>query len=48
MTDAELEQFNRAMAGQREELLVALAEDLGGEPEDYRVGTAPVPDAGDG
>lgn len=48
MTDAELEQFGEAMARQREELLVALAEDLGGDPADYRIGPEPVPDAGDG
>lgn len=36
MTDDELEAFERAMDEQAAELREALAEDLGGEPEDYR------------
>ena len=37
MTDDELEQFEAAMDEQREDIRKALAEDLGGEPEDYDV-----------
>ena len=36
MTDEELEEFQEAMGEQGEELREALAEDLGGNPEDYR------------
>lgn len=36
VTDAEIEAFRAEMGDQREELLEALAEDLGGDPEDYR------------
>jgi len=36
MTDEELEEFHDAMEKQGEELREALAEDLGGDPEDYR------------
>jgi len=36
MTDEELEEFQDAMEKQGEELREALAEDLGGDPEDYR------------
>lgn len=46
-TDEELAEFEDAMDEQREELLESLAEDLGGEPEDYRVREKPVPDGGD-
>ena len=38
MTDEELAEFKAAMDEQREELHEALAEDLGGDPEDYAVG----------
>jgi len=38
MTDEDWEAFQRAMDEQREEILQALAEDLGGDPEDYRAG----------
>lgn len=44
MTAEEFEQFREAMDEQREELLRALAQDLGGEPDDYRVGKTAVPD----
>lgn len=47
MNDEELAQFEDAMDEQREELLESLAEDLGGDPEDYRVSDKPVPDGGD-
>jgi len=36
MTDEELEEFQDAMEKQGAELREALAEDLGGDPEDYR------------
>jgi len=35
ITDEELEKFQESMEEQAEELREALAEDLGGEPEDY-------------
>jgi len=35
VTDEELEKFQESMEEQAEELREALAEDLGGEPEDY-------------
>lgn len=47
MTDAEHEEFREAMEEQAAEMREALAEDLGGEPEDYRVDRRPVPDGGD-
>lgn len=37
VTDAEIEALREKMGDQREEILVALAEDLGGDPDDYRV-----------
>jgi len=55
MTDEELGAFKEAMEEQSEELREALAEDLGGDPEDYRVSGDPetsssgdeaVPDGG--
>ena len=45
MTDEELEEFEAAMEEQGEELREALAEDLGGDPDDYR--TRPVADGGE-
>lgn len=39
MTDEEWEAFERAMDEQRQAILEALAEDLGGDPEDYRAGS---------
>jgi len=45
MTDDELEEFRDAMEEQGEELREALAEDLGGEPDDYR--KRPVADGGE-
>jgi hypothetical protein len=36
MTDEEIEEFEEAMDEQAEELREALAEDLGGDPEDYQ------------
>jgi len=47
MNDEELAEFEEAMDEQREDLLQSLAEDLGGQPEDYRVREKPVPDGGD-
>ena len=44
MTEAEFAELQDAMDEQREELLEALAEDLGGDPEDYRGGDRSVPD----
>jgi len=35
ITDEELEKFQESMEEQAEELREALAEDLGGKPEDY-------------
>ena len=45
MTDEELEEFQDEMEKQDEELREALAEDLGGDPEDYR--KRPVADGGE-
>ena len=45
MTDEEMEEFEEAMDEQAEELREALAEDLGGDPEDYR--KRPVADGGE-
>ena len=36
MTDEEIETFEEAMDEQAKEFHEALAEDLGGDPEDYR------------
>jgi hypothetical protein len=36
MTDDEIEALREEMDEQREDIRAALAEDLGGEPEDYR------------
>jgi len=47
MTEREHEQLQEAMEEQAAELRDALVEDLGGDPEDYRVGQQPVPDGGD-
>lgn len=45
MTDEELEEFQDEMEKQGEELHKALAEDPGGDPEDYR--NRPVADGGE-
>ncbi|GGC72805.1 hypothetical protein [Haloferax sulfurifontis] len=45
MTDEELEEFQDAVEKQGEELRDALAEDLGGDPDDYR--KRPVADGGE-
>jgi hypothetical protein len=45
LTDEDWDAFQRAMDEQREEILQALAEDLGGDPEDYRAGTRRSVDA---
>lgn len=47
MSEEEIEAFKAEMAAQREELHEALAEDLGGEPEDYRVDALTMADGGD-
>ena len=36
VTDAEIEALREKMGDQREDILAALAEELGGDPEDYR------------
>lgn len=46
MTDEELDEFRDAMEEQGQEVREALAEDLGGSPEDYRAGQ-PVTDGGE-
>jgi hypothetical protein len=38
MTNEDLEEFQKAMEEQGEELRESLAEDLGGDPEDYQAG----------
>lgn len=54
VSEAEIEALREAMNEQRQEIREALAEDLGGEPEDYDAGTylreragEPAADAGD-
>ena len=47
MTEEEFDVLREAMEEQREELLHALAEDLGGCPDDYRVSTPIVTDGND-
>lgn len=47
MTEADFEALETAMADQAEELRRALAEDLGGDPEDYRVGERVAVDGGE-
>ena len=37
MTDEEIAELRSAMGEQREEILEALAEDLGDDPDDYRI-----------
>ena len=45
LTDDEIAAFQQAMDEQREEILQALAEELGGDPEDYRAGARRSVDA---
>jgi isopenicillin N synthase-like dioxygenase len=45
MTDEELEEFRNEMERQGEKLREALAEDLGGDPEDYQ--ERPITDGGE-
>jgi hypothetical protein len=45
MSDDELDEFENAMDEQAEDLREALAEDLGGNPDDYR--KRPVADGGE-
>lgn len=47
MTDDELRAAKEDIHDLFEEVRADLAEDLGGEPEDYRVDESPVPDGGD-
>ena len=47
ITDEELAALKEEMAKQREQLHEALAEDLGGDPEDYRVDRSEIPTPGD-
>lgn len=54
VNEAEIEALREEMEAQREHIREALAEDLGGEPEDYDVGKylgdragEPVADGGD-
>lgn len=46
MTDDEIAELRDRMEEQREDIRAALAEDLGGDPDDYRVGRRPAPDGG--
>lgn len=45
MTDEEIAELREEMDEQREDIRAALAEDLGGDPEDYRA-DQPVADGG--
>lgn len=47
VTHAEIDALREKMGEQREDIREPLAEDLGGEPEDYRAGQEPVPDGGE-
>jgi hypothetical protein len=47
MTDAEVEALREEMKDQREAIRVALAEELGGDPDEYRADRQPVADGGD-
>ena len=47
MTDEDWGAFQRAMDEQRDEILEALVEDPGGDPEDYRAGTRRSIDVGE-
>ena len=47
VSEEEIEALREEMAKQREQLHEALAEDLGGEPEDYRVDRSELPTPGD-
>jgi hypothetical protein len=47
MKDEEIAEFRDAMDEQREEVREALAEDLGGDPDDYRSDKHPVADGGE-
>lgn len=48
LTEEELAAFGEEMERQAQEIREALAEDLGGDPEDYRVDRIAAPDGGDG
>jgi hypothetical protein len=45
LTEEEFAEFKQAMKDQGEELREALVDDLGGEPEDYRVDGEQIADA---
>lgn len=47
MNDGEFEALAADLDELQRETREALAEELGGEPEDYRVGEEPVPDGGE-
>lgn len=47
MNDEEFDELAADIDELRAETRQALAEDLGGVPEDYRVGEEPVPDGGE-
>ncbi len=47
MNDEEIEAFENAMDEQGEDLREALANDLGGDPDDYRAGQTAVTDGGE-
>jgi hypothetical protein len=47
MTDEEIAELREAMDDQREEVREALADELGGDPEDYRADKTPVADGGE-
>lgn len=47
MSEEDFEILEAEMDAQREALHEALAEDLGGEPADYRVETRTIPDGDD-
>lgn len=47
LTDEELAEFREAMEEQDAEVREALADDLGGDPADYRVENHPTSESGD-
>jgi hypothetical protein len=46
MTDDEIAELREQMDAQREDIRAALADDLGGDPDDYRADKRPVTDGG--
>lgn len=47
MTDDEIAELRERMEAQREDIYAALADDLDGDPDDYRVDDAALLDGGD-